>query len=554
MKPRQLFIAGVLLCATFVKAAPIRDNGIDPEHLGKGDWISYFSCATNNFCDPNSPPDIVPIKSVTDIPSVLAFEKKLGMDYVIVKAGTGSTNFMLGNERQFTTNLVRQAHAVGLKIFGYTRSDGADVPGEIEIAKYVHDCGADGFVIDAEAEWESNRPWIGKNGAALAIKLCEGIRALYPNWFLGHSPMPIISLHQSFPMKEFGLYCDAVMPQLYWRSFKKTPIETIDWMDQEWKRWQSSLAGNYRNAIKPIVPVAPGGSGMPPHEVVEFLNYLKSDPNCVSASGYRGVNFFRAGRYTPEVLGLLRELNFSAPTSLRSFLNVRTKDLTETNATITWSTRSIARCTFEVGTSTNYGTQIPDPDSSFGHSVTVTNLVANTIYHFRMRAEMNGHTEVSDDFLLITHAHKAAADVVIDNSDAVKVGEWNVASGSSDKFGKDYFHKGPGDGKAYVEFATNITTSGLYQIFEMHSDGNNRSARVPHVISFGVHVQTNHVNQKRFGGRWNLVAVVKVSAGERLSVKITDKFEEDKTVVVADAIKITGYTPSTREITELDRP
>ena len=37
-------------------------------------------------------------------------------------------------------------------------------------------------------------------------------RSKYPNYFLGHAPLPVISLHSSFPYKEFGLllrFCDA---------------------------------------------------------------------------------------------------------------------------------------------------------------------------------------------------------------------------------------------------------------------------------------------------------------------------------------------------------
>jgi hypothetical protein len=541
---KQLFCSFFLMAALCLEAGPMRDHGIDPNNLGKGDWISYFQYATNQFRDPNSPPDIIPITSVVDIPTALAHEKNLGMDYVIVKAGTGASHFMLGRERQFTSTLVNQAHAVGLKIFGYTRSDGKDVAGEIELAAYVFDCGADGFVIDAEAEWERSRPWIGTNGPALARKLCEGIRARFPNKFLGHSPMPVISYHSSFPYREFGLYCDAVMPQLYWRSFKKTPTETVNWMDEEWKRWHASLKGIYTNAIKPIVPVGPGGPGMPAPQVVEFMNYLKSDPYCVTTTGYRGVNFFRAGRYPLDVQRVFREIHFPEVTpAFKNFLNVKTASVTSNSATVTWTTRSPSTDAVEIGTSTNYGTVVAGATASSSHSVILTNLAGNTVYHFRFRSTAgSGPVQVSDDFLLLTLPQQIGPDIVIDNLQAIAVSNWVVAANGTDRYGKNYLHR-KGNGTAYVEFATNIVDSGSYQVFEMHSGGDNRSAKAAHIMSCGRQGQTNYINQKIRGGVWNLVGAFEFTAGDRFSLRITDNPGNDRDVVVADAIKLSPYTP-----------
>ena len=56
----------------------------------------------------------------------------------------------------FTSNLVNLAHANGLKIFGSNRSWGNDIPGEIGMADYVFTNGADGFIYDAESEWETS--------------------------------------------------------------------------------------------------------------------------------------------------------------------------------------------------------------------------------------------------------------------------------------------------------------------------------------------------------------------------------------------------------------
>jgi hypothetical protein len=288
---RRHFLASILALAALAApkaSAVLFDGGIDSTNLGKGDWVYYIFDATNQMGG-NVP-------TVTNLTSFMNYEKSQGMLYIIIKAGTGSTNFNgNGTSPQFTTNVCTAAHNAGLKIMGYTRSYGSDVPGEIAIADYCFNCGADAFVLDAEAEWESNRPWIGTNGPALAIQLASGIKANWPTKFLAHAPMPIISYHSSFPYKEFGYYCDTVMPQDYWYSFGMTPSATIDWMDTEWRNFQNGLTGIWTNAIKPLAPVGQAyADTVPDKDPIEFMDYLIADPNCVTAGGYKGANWWRA--------------------------------------------------------------------------------------------------------------------------------------------------------------------------------------------------------------------------------------------------------------------
>jgi hypothetical protein len=125
---------------------------------------------------------------------------------------------------------------------------------------------ADGFVWDAEAEWESNQTWIGTNGPALAWQLCSTVRSNWPTKFLAHSPFAIVGLHASFPYKEFGYWCDAMMPQIYHFSATKAPSAAINWTDANWtyyqKLWSGLAPGNingmtvyWTNALKPLAPI-----------------------------------------------------------------------------------------------------------------------------------------------------------------------------------------------------------------------------------------------------------------------------------------------------------
>lgn len=292
------------LCAQPV----IRDGGVNPANLGKGDWIWYVSWATNRLGGA--------APSVVNVPTLMAYYKAQGLQYIVVKAGTGSTNFLGGGSSpQFNSNLVHHAHAAGLLIFAYTRSFDDDVPGEIAMAERCFALGADGWVIDAEAEWEDGPDQAGPNGPARALEYGAGLRARFPGKFIAHAPFPIISYHRSFPYKEFGYYCDAVMPQAYWKSiYGNAPdgvARMVTAMNDEYRAWQSSLAGLWTNAIKPIAPI---GQNYNPSateittaaEVDEFLDRLRTNPAPASVTGYRSASFWRTDTKTGDIWTAIR--------------------------------------------------------------------------------------------------------------------------------------------------------------------------------------------------------------------------------------------------------
>src|ERR1039457_2533606 len=110
-------IGALLLACQLINPAEatIRDGGIDPSNLGKGDWIYQMNQAVAQ-CNGNVP-------SVTDVPSLMIYLKNQGVRYIIVKAGTGTDLFSTtGFSPQFSSSIVNSAHAAGLWIFGYNRS------------------------------------------------------------------------------------------------------------------------------------------------------------------------------------------------------------------------------------------------------------------------------------------------------------------------------------------------------------------------------------------------------------------------------------------------
>ena len=463
-------IAAVLSCAALSLCAQIRDGGIDPWNLGKGEWLYYMNSATNHLAGN--------VTSVTNEDSLMGYLKSQGVRYVIVKAAT-SDQLFTGSYRfpQFTSNLVNSAHQNGLRIFGYNRSFGANVPGEIAISDYVFQQGADGFVWDAEAEWESNQPWIGTNGPALAWQLCSAVRSNWPTKFLAHSPFPIISYHSSFPYKEFGYWCDAVMPQIYHFSsagIKGSPSAAIEWSDANWHEWQrglyslppeniNGLTVFWTNAIKPLAPINDVygplySSPTPDKDVMEFIDYLAADPNAVTPGGYQGANFFRA-----DLHGAAQWNYIKAGTSGR----------------------------FQ-GTPGNLVRDDPSATSVGGWTV--------------VRTFYNG----------------------------------NFYGGKTDtnSFGTNYLVKAQGTGSGYVEFKLTITVSGDYNLYQWHPFLVNASARVPFVVTCNGNTTTTCANQQTNAGNWSLVGRFYFPAGAAVTVRITDAIPEPDAFAIADGIKL----------------
>ena len=209
----------LLVCLT-TSAQTVLDNGVNPANLGKGDWIWQLP-----FCESSLS------LAANDVQGVIDYEKAEGMQWITVKCGDGTIIYP-----QFNPDLISRAHNAGLKIFGYAYVYGSnDVSGEIAVALNALNLGADGFIIEAEDEYDN----AGQKTNATAY--CRGIRAVYPTRFLAHTAFPIISDHPAFPNIEFGTNCDAVMPSAYWADIFGTndAVMMVATLNTEWR----SLAG-----------------------------------------------------------------------------------------------------------------------------------------------------------------------------------------------------------------------------------------------------------------------------------------------------------------------
>jgi Immunoglobulin domain len=478
----RLTALALLLLTIMPASAIIRDGGIDPSNLGKGDWVWYMSDTTNKMGGN--------VASVTNETSLMLYYKSQGIRYMIIKAATNDKLFNgTYNFPQFNSSLVNIAHANGILIFGYNRSYGSNVLGEIAISDYVFNQGADGFVWDAEAEWESNKAWIGTNGPAKAWQLCSTVRSNWPTKFLAHAPFPIIGVHTSFPYKEFGYWCDAVMPQIYHFSsagLKGSPSACINWSDVNWISWQNSLIGKstningvtyyWTNAIKPIAPIQDvygphtgqplAGSEentVPDKDVLEFIDYMAADANPVTSTGNKGLSFWSADLHGP----------------------------------VQWAY-------IKGGTSGDF-------------PGTVNNIVIDD-----PRASPVGSWTPVKVFGATTSA-----------------ATYYGATGSdTNSFGTNYLYKAQGTGSSYVQFTPNVITAGNYDVYQWHPYRADASASVPFVINYGGGSTTVNANQQTNSGNWSLLGRFNFAAGNSGNIRVTDGFPEAGAVAMVDGLKL----------------
>ncbi|MDB6025964.1 MAG: D-alanyl-D-alanine carboxypeptidase precursor, partial [Verrucomicrobiales bacterium] len=112
---------------------------------------------------------------------------------------------------------------------------------------------------------------------------------------------------------------------------------------------------------------------------------------------------------------------------------------------------------------------------------------------------------------------------VVDNPAAAVSGTWTTSSSASDRYGTDYRYKTVVvGGTNYLKFTPNLAQAGTYQVYTWHSQGTNRTAGAPHIITHSGGTNTVFVNQKNNGGTWNLLGQFNFAAGTSGNVKITD--------------------------------
>lgn len=126
--------------------------------------------------------------------------------------------------------------------------------------------------------------------------------------------------------------------------------------------------------------------------------------------------------------------------------------------------------------------------------------------------------------------------IIVDNPEAVFVGDWLTGSGSLDKYGSDYRFTHAGDGSGQATFRPTLPVAGQYEVFELHPEGTNRTGNAEILLFDGAATHSHTINQKTNGGTWISLGVYTLPAGTDVYTRVTDNFS-DGDVVMADAFK-----------------
>lgn len=546
----------LLLAATVTTFAQIRDGGIDPKNVGRGTWIYILPNAINGLGG-NVP-------SVNSLSNLMTYFKNQGLQYVILKAAQADTVFTVGGNPQFTPAVVAAGHAAGLKVFGYLYTTGANVPGEIAMADYIFQQGADGLIYDAESEWET----VGGSAvtrSALAVQLCSGVRTNWPNKFMGLSTWPYRALHANLPYKEFAFYCDVIMPQAYWIELGDTPTECVTRINSEWTSWKNGLTGIWTNAIKPFIMTGQGWSSdsgtVTPAQITEFENACRTVANPVSPGGFHAVDYWRAELHPADLWPAIRTNFLALPyTNAPVVQFAPAVTVTATTASFTWPTDQVSDGAVEYGLTTSYGGATTNLALVWYHSVNLSGLSPDTTYHFRVKSKgTNNLTGYSADSVFTTTAANVP-DIVVDQDPA------NNAGGSTVTYSGNW--TGNVNGSAYLgsfryasgisplgtpdrtaTFTPNIVTAGNYHVYASwaaSAAGGNRCTNAPFRIHAGS-VTTTRVNQEANGNSFQLIASDRYfPAGTGSYVELGNDITPSAggDIVVADAVKFVYVPPA----------
>ena len=159
---------------------------------GQGMWIWYLSQSNGG-----------------EVASIVARAHQAGIGTVFIKSSDGSTNYW----SQFSSQVVSELHANGLRVCAWQYVYGASPAGEANLGARAVTNGADCLVIDAEAEYEGHYAAAQTYLTDLRAKVGE----TYP---VGLASFPYVSYHPSFPYSVFlgpgGAQYNA--PQMYWKA------------------------------------------------------------------------------------------------------------------------------------------------------------------------------------------------------------------------------------------------------------------------------------------------------------------------------------------------
>lgn len=223
---------------------PVEVTPMPATLTGRGLWVWY-------------------VEQCGGIDGVITEAQETGCRWVTVKCGDAGNVWS-----QFSDDLIQRVQAAGLEIYAWAYCYGDDVDGEIEVARQALAKNVNGFIADAEAEYE------GKADAA--ERYASAVRELAGSRIFAYAPIPIIDYHTALPYVQFNAYCDLVMPQFYTGALG--PPWDLAACYEQWDRWgaQWTAAGL---KSPPLAPVGQAYDTATPDDIRAFEQAVTEHEN-----------------------------------------------------------------------------------------------------------------------------------------------------------------------------------------------------------------------------------------------------------------------------------
>ncbi len=180
---------------------------------------------------------------------------------------------------------------------------------------------------------------------------------------------------------------------------------------------------------------------------------------------------------------------------------------------------------------------VSDEDRALVHRIRLRDLSPGAIYRLVVScADEFGQRVESEPICFLT---KAREPVVIDNLDAgfSVEGSWSAGSTTSGAYGPDYrYAMTSPTGTARAHWTWQVAESGIYRIQARWSAGTNRTTTAAYSVEIGGDTHDRVVNQQIDGGQWNTLCVSELSAGDQVTVTLSNAAASGP-VVIADSIR-----------------
>ena len=223
--------------------------------------------------------------------------------------------------------------------------------------------------------------------------------------------------------------------------------------------------------------------------------------------------------------------------------NVSSSGIGLTGATIAWNTDQTADTQVDYGlTSTYTWSTAPAAGQVSSHSVAITDLNPNTLYHYRVRsANVNGSASSAD--YTFTTTSGMPVDTIVDESGPgwTRTGGWTVITslgGRNNTY--EYCYSRKTGSTATCTWTPNLPRTGPYDVYYWYTSRYNHTAAVTYTINYSGGSTTRTLDQRSNGGQWVLLAGgLQFAAGTSGLVTFNNVTGEPDggALVVADAIK-----------------